>query len=96
MSSVSVSNYRSEQLFSLKKNVKSRTRKRRSDEYLERSMRKATEIKPDIERLIPSNPHYSDVTCAIRKGQRPNPDESAKIDKLCIHFLTFSVIIFQS
>jgi hypothetical protein len=53
MSSVSVSNYRCEQLFSLMKNVKSRTMTHLTDEHLEGCMRIATaEVKPDIERTF--------------------------------------------
>jgi hypothetical protein len=53
MSSVFVSNYRCEQLFSLMNNVKSRTRTRLTDEHLEGCMRIAmTQIKPDTDRLI--------------------------------------------
>jgi hypothetical protein len=53
MSSVFGSNWRCEQLSSLMKNVKSRTRTRLADEHLEGCMRIATtEIKPDIERLL--------------------------------------------
>jgi hypothetical protein len=45
--------YRCEQLFSLMKNVKSRNRKRLTDEHLERYMRKeTTEMNPNIERLM--------------------------------------------
>jgi hypothetical protein len=53
MSSVFGSNYRCEQLFSLIKNVKSKTRTRLTDQHLQGCMRIATtEIKPDTEKLI--------------------------------------------
>jgi hypothetical protein len=44
--------FRSEQVFSFIKNVKSRTEIHVIDEHLERCARIATEIKPDIERLL--------------------------------------------
>jgi hypothetical protein len=52
MSSVSGSNYRCEQLFSLMKNVKSRSRTRLTDEHLEGRMLIATEINHDKEKLL--------------------------------------------
>jgi hypothetical protein len=53
MSSVFDSKHLCEQLFSLMKNVKSRTRTRLTEEYLEGCMRIATsEIEYDIERLL--------------------------------------------
>jgi hypothetical protein len=53
MLSVFDSSYHCEQLYSLMKNVKSRTMKRLPDKHLDRCMRIATtEIKSDIEGLF--------------------------------------------